>query len=124
MSSSRPLTSWKEIASYLDKGVRTVQRWERELGLPVRRPSTCDKHVVVGLPEELDQWTRNKAELAKAHEAVSYRQDGFQPPRNLAVHRLQERLATTEELCRTSADLIARAERLLARRRAIQDARP
>ena len=31
------LDSWKEIASYLKRGVRTVRRWEREEGLPVHR---------------------------------------------------------------------------------------
>jgi hypothetical protein len=51
-----PLTSWKEIARYLNKGVRTVQRWERELGLPVRRPTRRSKGVVFALAEEIDQW--------------------------------------------------------------------
>ena len=31
------LDSWKEIAAYLGRGLRTVQRWEREEGLPVHR---------------------------------------------------------------------------------------
>jgi hypothetical protein len=31
------LESWGEIASYLRRDVRTVQRWERYHGLPVRR---------------------------------------------------------------------------------------
>jgi excisionase family DNA binding protein len=31
------LNSWKEIAGYLGRGVRTVQRWEQELHLPVHR---------------------------------------------------------------------------------------
>src|SRR3954463_10845884 len=31
------LDSWKEIAAYLRRGVRTVQRWERDEGLPVHR---------------------------------------------------------------------------------------
>ena len=31
------LDSWKEIAAYLNRGVRTVRRWEREEGLPVHR---------------------------------------------------------------------------------------
>jgi len=31
------LSGWKEIASYLHCGVRTVQRWEMD-GLPIRRP--------------------------------------------------------------------------------------
>jgi hypothetical protein len=54
------LTSWKEIAAYLGKGVRTVQRWERELSLPVRRPYGMEKHVIVALPEELDKWMRTR----------------------------------------------------------------
>ena len=29
------LDSWKEIAAYLKRGARTVQRWEREEGLPL-----------------------------------------------------------------------------------------
>jgi hypothetical protein len=52
----RFLTSWKEIAAYLGKGVRTVQRWERNLGLPVRRPDTSLRNVVFALPVELDAW--------------------------------------------------------------------
>ena len=31
------LVGWKEIASYVGRGVRTVQRWNNELGLPVVR---------------------------------------------------------------------------------------
>ncbi len=31
------LDSWKEIAAYLKRGARTVQRWERDEGLPVHR---------------------------------------------------------------------------------------
>jgi len=29
------LDSWKEIAVFLRRGVRTVQRWEKTEGLPV-----------------------------------------------------------------------------------------
>jgi uncharacterized small protein (DUF1192 family) len=53
------LTSWKEIAQYLGKGVRTVQRSERELGLPVRRPQQLNKHVIAAFPQELDEWVKN-----------------------------------------------------------------
>ncbi len=31
----RRLNGWKEIAAHFGKGVRTVQRWEKALGLPV-----------------------------------------------------------------------------------------
>jgi hypothetical protein len=50
------LSSWKEIAAYVGKGVRTVQRWERDLGFPVRRPSTTLRNIVVALPAEIDSW--------------------------------------------------------------------
>jgi hypothetical protein len=49
VSSSGPLTTWKEVAAYLGKGVRTVQRWEAELGLPVRRPKGGGGHIIVAL---------------------------------------------------------------------------
>ncbi|MDT8069665.1 MAG: hypothetical protein ROO76_15980 [Terriglobia bacterium] len=56
ISDSVVFTSWKEIASYLGKGVRTVQRWEAQFGLPVQRPNTHAKGIVRATREELDQW--------------------------------------------------------------------
>lgn len=50
------LSSWKEIAQYLNKGVRTVPRWEREMGLPVRRPNGRSKGVVLASTQEIDEW--------------------------------------------------------------------
>lgn len=59
MPRSSFLTSWKEIADYLGKGVRTVQRWEHELGLPVRRPeNVASKNTVMVDTEELERWMR------------------------------------------------------------------
>jgi len=55
-NNAKLLGSWKEIAAYFGKGVRTVQRWENDLGLPVRRPNGAAKGVVCATPEELDQW--------------------------------------------------------------------
>jgi hypothetical protein len=54
------LGSWKEIANYLGKGVRTVQRWERHSGLPVHRPSGSNKGVVLAFPAELERWARRQ----------------------------------------------------------------
>jgi hypothetical protein len=50
------LSGWKDIANYLGKGVRTVQRYERELGLPVRRPARKPWGSVVATKAELDAW--------------------------------------------------------------------
>jgi hypothetical protein len=52
----RVLNSWKEIAAHLGRGVRTVQRWEQNLSLPIHRPRGKNRSAVVAFPEELDQW--------------------------------------------------------------------
>ena len=54
------LSSWKEIAAYLGKGVRTVQRWEQELALPVRRPVKHKAGIVVASRAELDAWLKQQ----------------------------------------------------------------
>jgi hypothetical protein len=53
------LNSWKEIAAYLGRGVRTAQRWERDLRLPVRRPRGKDRSAVIAFTYELDQWLKH-----------------------------------------------------------------
>jgi len=50
------LQSWKEIAAYLDRDVRTVQRWERQFGLPVYRNPDQKRSAVYALRHELDAW--------------------------------------------------------------------
>jgi hypothetical protein len=67
------LTSWKEIAAYLGKGVRTVQRWEQQFGLPVRRPNEKAKGIVHATRHELDkwlemQWSQRPKEFAQAYQ--------------------------------------------------------
>jgi hypothetical protein len=59
------LDSWKEIAVYLKRGARTVQRWEREEGLPVHRLVHGKLGSVYAYRPELDAWWRSReAELA------------------------------------------------------------
>lgn len=52
------LNSWKEIAEYVGRGVRTVQRWEHDLSLPVRRPRHHLRSPVVAITTEIDEWLR------------------------------------------------------------------
>lgn len=49
------LNGWKDIATHLGKGVRTVQRWEKQYGLPVHRIGEGVK-IVYALPDEIDEW--------------------------------------------------------------------
>lgn len=66
------LDSWKEIAAHLGRRVRTVQRWEREEGLPVRRHAHRRRGTVYALVDELDAWHLGR-QLGPAalHEAVA-----------------------------------------------------
>lgn len=65
------LHSWKEIAQYLRMGVRTVQRYEAKLGLPVHRVGKKRPGAVFAFCDEVDQWlmlspTRNSIQAAGA----------------------------------------------------------
>jgi len=51
-------SGWKEIANYLGKGVRTVQRYERELGLPIHRPNGKSAGSVIATKVEIDDWVK------------------------------------------------------------------
>lgn len=64
------LNSWKEIANYMGRGVRTVQRYEVEYGLPIRRPANKSRSAVMATRAEIDAWVaaapfRERYELSK-----------------------------------------------------------
>src|SRR5262245_15797997 len=54
------LDSWKAIASYLGRGVRSVQRWEREEGLPVHRLAHEKRGSVYAYRHEVDAWWESR----------------------------------------------------------------
>ena len=56
----RRLESWKEIAVYLNRGVRTVRRWEKEEGLPVHRQAHKKLGTVYAHESELDAWREGR----------------------------------------------------------------
>jgi hypothetical protein len=51
----RLLSSWKEVAGYLGRGIRTVQRWEK-MGLPVRRIGHGQRAPVIADARAIDRW--------------------------------------------------------------------
>jgi hypothetical protein len=114
MPESPVLTSWKEIAAYLGKGVRTVQRWEEELRLPVRRPYGLDKHVVVALPEELDKWV---------HERLRPRSDratnahGTRTDQIARLHRLLQVMQQRTEILQKNVEILRNSAASMAEKR-------
>jgi predicted DNA-binding transcriptional regulator AlpA len=75
------LNSWKEIAAYVGRGVRTVQRWEQELQFPVRRPRGRKRSAVIALSHEIDEWL--------AHSVIRQPIDGGSPSRKCATVHIQ-----------------------------------
>ncbi|HEX4028820.1 MAG TPA: hypothetical protein VHX20_00560 [Terracidiphilus sp.] len=55
------LDSWKEIAAYLNRDVTTVQRWEKQEGMPVHRHLHERMGSVYASRAELDAWTRRRS---------------------------------------------------------------
>src|SRR5512140_3141337 len=50
------LDSWKAIAQYLNKDIRTLQRWESDRNMPVHRIPGGDRPSVYALKSELNVW--------------------------------------------------------------------
>jgi hypothetical protein len=72
-SAEKLLDSWKEIAKYLGREVRTVQRWEKREQLPIRRHRHQRMASVYALPSELDAWrnTRLLTSTARAEKEAA-----------------------------------------------------
>lgn len=62
------LESWKKIAAYLRRDVRTVQRWEQTAGLPVHRLSRAQRPIPYAYKKELDAWWKRQSETGLAAE--------------------------------------------------------
>ncbi len=64
------LESWKGIAVYLKREVRTVQRWEREENLPVHRHLHRRQGTVYAYKSELDSWLAERQPKLEGEESV------------------------------------------------------
>ena len=67
------LNSWKAIAAYLERDIKTCYRWEKELGLPVHRiDDQSSRSKVFAYASEIDLWLREKA----SHKEIVGKQEG------------------------------------------------
>jgi tetratricopeptide (TPR) repeat protein len=72
MEEKNILESWKEISSYLKHSVKTCQRWELSLGLPVHRLDGTPKARVFARKDELDSWLKEKQHLTEFKKERSF----------------------------------------------------
>lgn len=98
------LTSWKDIARYMGKGVRTVQRWEMDFGLPVRRPQGSNKKAVLARPRDLDAWVAlrcaSRGEYQPNGEAIPQ-------PRLATLTQLNAQMETARQLWENNRLLVS-----------------
>jgi tetratricopeptide (TPR) repeat protein len=74
------LDGWKAIAGYLDRNVRTVQRWERTERLPVRRHPHKSQASAWASRSELDHWLHQRSAGVSPGAADSADSKGEQAP--------------------------------------------
>jgi len=74
VSPSNCLDSWKEIAAHLKRTVRTVQRWERNEGLPVNRHLHARASSVYARKSEIDAWWNRESDQKEKVLPSAYRQ--------------------------------------------------
>src|SRR5277367_3541312 len=65
------LDSWKEIATYLRREVRTVQLWEKKEGLPVHRHFHKRLGSVFALRSEIENWKRQVSRVSGEQETTT-----------------------------------------------------
>jgi TolB-like protein/Flp pilus assembly protein TadD len=64
---TKRLDSWKEIASFFRREVRTVQLWERSEGLPVRRHYHKKVGTVYAYRQDLERWWMARSAPSPGH---------------------------------------------------------
>jgi Tol biopolymer transport system component len=63
------INSWKEIAAFLGRDVRTVIRWEKERRLPIHRVPGGKRQGVFAYRHELEQWLNSSPPEAELEHA-------------------------------------------------------
>jgi Tol biopolymer transport system component len=124
-SSADRLESWKEIAAYLRRDVKTVQRWEKREGMPVHRHLHDKLGSVYAFRPELDAWTRNRR-LTPSQDGTSAAAEPASAPPIAAGHSPKPRAPRTAVLwpLMTGVVVLAIAAAALYSRRVARDDDP
>jgi hypothetical protein len=101
------LNGWKEISKHVQRGLRTVQRWEH-LGLPVRRITSGARSPVIARSEELDQWLTRLSKSKPQTQPLLLAE--YAQARRAELHK------QADALRRRSAELIQATEQLRTRK--------
>ena len=107
------LDSWKDIATYLGRNVRTAMRWEQGKGLPVHRLPGGQRQAVFAWRHELDAWIKNGDSLVEEIIEDNAANHGSDTPDAIRVDDLDPIPSST-----SSSELIPFRKRIRSRRTA------
>ncbi len=103
------LNGWKQISNHIERGVRTAQRWEASLGMPVHRPALKDRSAVLAFSDELEQWlSRTSPEVRDKCVVIHHKEEG-----NEGLLRVLEKIIT----------FVRQSQQLISQMRALQKPR-
>ena len=63
------LDSWKEIAAFLNRDIRTAQRWEKFEGLPIHRHRHDERGTAYAYSREIERWLEARTIRSRTAEA-------------------------------------------------------
>jgi hypothetical protein len=119
----RILNGWKQISGHIERSVRTAQRWEAQMGMPVHRPALKDSGVVVAFTDELDNWICRTTLETEEKEAVLSAPEGEEQNLLCVLEDMSTLVWDTEELAfrmRRLQEQLRQSLRLYRRRFAAQ----
>jgi|SRR5690242_8813307 len=122
------LHSWKDIANYTGRGIRTLQRYEVGLGFPIHRVAGKPRSAVLAFSDEIDAWLSKAPTASTTAEAVSRPVTAAQATERMEwsmewtavaakAKRSQETAQATYEACRLQAQ---RVQEMMERIKAIR----
>jgi tetratricopeptide (TPR) repeat protein len=117
------LDSWKEIANYFRREVRTVQLWEKREGMPVHRHFHKQLGSVFAFRSELDAWNEQVSHKAALRPEVAGQPEGktVQGRITVRVEPLHNQTLGEQALCKSiAAKTIAVLEQLNPRQLGVE----
>ena len=103
MAERKILNGWKAIANYMGLAVRTVQRYEAELMLPVRRPAQKRRSTVIAFSDEINAWLSMAGTQAHAPSIHGEAGNGVSQPSPVIVVEDREEDVECAKLCLSQA---------------------